>query len=302
MGRRVLPYGAFTSLDHRACAGREGPGQHVQTQLREMMIMRRLILAFVVVAVAAPVAALAGTSSTSARSDCAQLRAAMGTAAFSKAYSTFGACVSAYTPIERQLTSGAQATCTAQQADPDFAATHGGKTFDQYYGTGKKAQNPFANCAKIVTKTVRKTEQQERMNPARTCRGLRTQLGVALFRMSYGKNKNDRNAFGKCVSATAHLQAHNELSASATCSTEQSDPGFATAHGGRTFYQFYGSNPDQSNAFGKCVSGSAKAASSAHTHAVVQAARTCKAERRSNPAAFKSKYKRFSACVNALSK
>jgi len=26
----------------------------------------------------------------------------------------------------------------AQQADPDFAATHGGKTFDQFYGSGKK--------------------------------------------------------------------------------------------------------------------------------------------------------------------
>jgi hypothetical protein len=267
-----------------------------------MMIMRRLILAFVVVAVVVPVAALAGTGSASARSDCAQLRAAMGTTTFSKAYSTFGACVSAYTPIERQLTSGAQATCTAQQADPNFAATHDGKTFDQYYGTGKKARNPFANCAKIVTRAIRKTEQQERMNPARTCRELRAQLGVSLFRMSYGKNKNDRNAFGKCVSATAHLQAHNELSASATCSIEQSDADFATAHGGRTFYEFYGSNTDQSNAFGKCVSSNAKAASTAHTHAVVHAARSCKAERKSHPAAFKSKYKRFSACVNALSK
>lgn len=263
--------------------------------------MRRLILAFVAVAVLVPAVASAGTSTTSARSDCAQLRTAMGTAAFSQAYSTFGACVAAYAPIERQVTSGAEATCTAQQADANFAATHDGKTFDQYYGTGKTEQNPFANCVKIVTKTIRKTEQQERMNPARTCRALRTQLGVPLFDMTYGKNKNDRNAFGKCVSTTAHLQAHNELSASATCSTEQSDPGFAGSHGGQTFEQFYGTNTDQSNAFGKCASSHAKAASTAHTHAVVRAARTCKADRKSDPAAFKSTYKRFSACVKALS-
>ena len=34
---------------------------------------------------------------------------------------------------------------------------------------------------------------------------------------------------------------------------------------------------------------------------VVQAAHTCKAERKSDTSAFKSKYKRFSACVKALS-
>lgn len=263
--------------------------------------MRRMILLVVAVAVLAPVTALAGTSSTSPRSDCAKLRATMGTTAFSQAYTNFGACVSAYAPIEQQLTAGAQATCTAQQADPTFAATHGGKTFDQFYGTGAKDQNPFANCVKIVAKTNRQTEQQGRMNPARTCRALRTQLGTSLFNQSYGKNANDRNAFGKCVSTAAHLQAHNELSASATCSAEQTDPNFASTHGGQTFYQHYGTNADQSNAFGKCVSGAASAASTANMHAVVQAAHTCKADRKSNPAAFKAKYQRFSACVKALS-
>ena len=139
------------------------------------------------------------------------------------------------------------------------------------------------------------------MNPARTCRAIRALLGTSLFDSSYGKNRNDRNAFGKCVSATAHLQAHNELSASAACATAQADPNFASTHGGQTFYQFYGTNADQSNAFGKCVSSTAKNASTAQAHAVVQAAHTCKAQRKSDPAAFKSKYKRFSACVKALS-
>src|SRR5207248_2229056 len=85
------------------------------------------------------------------------------------------------------------------------------------YGNGKKDRNAFANCVSVVAKANRQAEQQGRMNPARTCRALRARLTVSLFDMTYGKNKNDRNAFGKCVSATARLQAGNELSASATC-------------------------------------------------------------------------------------
>jgi hypothetical protein len=224
----------------------------------------------------------------------------MGATVFSHAYATFGACVSKYAPIEQQVTRGAEATCTAQQADPNFAANHDGKTFDQFYGSGKKDQNAFARCVSIAAKAIRQAEQQGRMNPARTCRGLRTTLMGPLFDMTYGKNSNDRNAFGKCVSATAHLQAQNELSASATCAVQQTDPSFATDHGGQIFSQYYGTNADQSNAFGKCVSSTAKAASTTHTQAVIHAALTCKAERRSDPAAFKSKYKRFSACVKAL--
>jgi hypothetical protein len=224
----------------------------------------------------------------------------MGATAFSRAYATFGACVSQYAPIELLVTSSAKATCTAQQADPNFAATHGGKTFDQFYGSGNKDRNAFANCVSIVAKANRQAEQQARLNPARTCRAIRTQLGTSLFDATYGKNGNDRNAFGKCVSATAHVQAHTELSASAACAAQQSDPNFASSHGGKTFDQFYGTNTDQSNAFGICVSSTAKTASTAHTQTVIHAALTCKAEQKSDPAGFKAKYKRFSACVKAL--
>ena len=266
--------------------------------------MRRLVLILTVAVVLAPVAASAGTSPsvTSARTDCAKLRAAMGTTAFSKAYPTFGACVSRYAPVEQQVTTSAEATCTAQQSDPNFASAHGGKTFAQFYGTGKKDRNAFSNCVSIFAKANRQAEQQGRMNPARTCRAIRTQLGGSLFDMSYGKNRNDRNAFGKCVSVTARLQAHNELSASATCRAEQSDPNFASTHGGQTFDQFYGTNADQSNAFGMCVSSTAKAASIANQHAIVRAALACRAQKKSDPTAFKAKYKTFGSCVATLAK
>jgi hypothetical protein len=266
--------------------------------------MRRLVLILTVAVVLAPVAALAGTSSgaTSARSDCLKLQAALGTTAFGQAYATFGACVSRYAPIEQQVATSANATCTAQQADPNFATTHDGKTFTQFYGIGKSGRDAFGNCVSTVAKANQAAEQQGRLNPARTCRALRTQLTPSVFDQTYGKNANDRNAFGKCVSMTAKSQAQNEVSASSTCKTEQSDPNFASTHGDQTFDQTYGTNSDQSNAFGKCVSSTAKAASTAQEHAIVRAAVACKADRRSDPAAFKAKYKTFGRCVATLAK
>jgi hypothetical protein len=263
--------------------------------------VRRLILVFVVVAVLAPVAASAGASpsATSARADCAKLRATMGTTAFAHAYATFGACVSRYAPVEQQVTVSATATCTAQQADPNFAATHDGKTFAQFYGTGKNGKAAFVRCVSTVAKANRQAEQQGRLNPARTCRALRAQLTRSVFDQTYGKNANDRNAFGKCASTTAKSQANNEVSASSTCKAEQSDPNFASTHG-QTFDQTYGTNADQSNAFGNCVSSTAKAASIANEHAIARAALACKASKKSDPAAFKAKYKTFGRCVATL--
>jgi hypothetical protein len=224
----------------------------------------------------------------------------MGTTAFSHAYPTFGVCVARYAPVEQQVTVSANATCTAQQADPNFASTHGGKTFAQFYGLGKSGRDAFGRCVSTVAKANRQAEQQGRLNPARTCRALRTQLTVLVFNKTYGKNATSRNAFGKCVSQTAKAQAQNEVSASSTCKTAQSDPNFASTHGGQTFDQTYGTNADQSNAFGMCVSSTAKAASIAQKHAIVRAALACKAQQKSDPTAFKAKYKRFGRCVATL--
>jgi hypothetical protein len=101
--------------------------------------------------------------------------------------------------------------CKAEQADPNFASTHGGMTFDQFYGT----------------------------------------------------NDNDRNSFGKCVSTKAHEavdeQDGNVLNAAQQCRAERGDSSFAANHGGKSFTEFYGTNKNKKNAFGKCVSQKAKA-------------------------------------------
>ncbi len=226
----------------------------------------------------------------------------MGSTAFKQAYATFGACVSAYAPIENQVQASAEDTCTAQQSDPTFAASHNGKTFVQYYGTGKSGKNAFGNCVSIVASANAKVEQTGRLNPARTCSSIRSQLGKALFAKTYGKNANDKNAFGKCVSATAQSQLQNEVAASSSCRSQQSDETFAVNHGGQTFEQYYGTNSDGSNAFGQCVSSTAQASSHAQNKAVVNAARACQSEQKAGPAAFKAKYKTFGQCVSEKEK
>jgi hypothetical protein len=265
--------------------------------------MKRFIFVLVVAAALAPVAAFAGTPSTTrAQADCTKLRTAMGVTAFNQAYPTFGACVAAYTPVENQVQASAQVTCKAQQSDPNFAANHGGKTFAQYYGTGPAGHNAFGNCVSAVANTNANAEQSGRLNPARTCASIRSLLGAAVFNKTYGTSASDQNAFGKCVAATAKSQVSNEVSASSSCKAQQSDPNFAANHGGKTFAQYYGTNADGSNAFGRCVSKTANAASHSQSHALVTAARSCQTEQKADPAAFKTKYGTFGKCVATKAK
>jgi hypothetical protein len=137
--------------------------------------------------------------------------------AFKAKYHSFNRCVrqnAAEEHAERQAAlKNAAKQCKAERADPNFAATHDGKTFDQFYGT----------------------------------------------------NKNGKNAYGKCVSTKAHeLKAAEDAedaqdvkafkNAAKECESERGDDNFAAEHGGKTFDEFYGTNRNNRNAFGKCVS------------------------------------------------
>jgi hypothetical protein len=251
--------------------------------------MRRIIvtalLAFAVAPVAASVAA-GGTDATKAASaTCAASKARLGATTFAQAYTSFGACVSAMTSVEQQNIASAQALCAVEQADTvGFASLHGGKTFAQFYGTGKNDKNALAKCASTKAQASSKTEQLARTNPSRTCRSARTQLGVNTFNLTYG---NARNAFGKCVSKVTSLQTQSENAASATCRTAQD----ASA---TTFASSYGSS---ANAFGKCVSSTSSVEAKAKLQATIAAATACAAERTANVAAFNSKYGSFKSCV-----
>src|SRR6476659_3328633 len=77
----------------------------------------------------------------------------------------------------------------------------------------------------------------------------------AAFAAKYGTGKKHANAFGNCVSgkakAAAAQQVQATINASKACWTERkADPA--------AFKAKYGTNPNKSNAFGKCVSGKVK--------------------------------------------
>jgi hypothetical protein len=145
---------------------------------------------------------------------------------------------------------------------------------------------------------------------SKQCRTERSEMGLELFRLTYGTNKTKRNAFGKCVSkrthATTEAVKEAKQNASKECTAEETaDPA--------AFKQKYGTGKHGANAHGKCVSQKAKSKAAKAVHdevkADVNAAKACKAERKADPAAFKQKYgtnksKRnaFGKCVSKLAK
>ncbi len=140
------------------------------------------------------------------------------------------------------------------------------------------------------------------------CTTLQTSLTAAIFKQAYGTNVNRSNAFGKCVTKLAGAEQQNLTTAAGACRAEQSDANFAANHGGKTFDQTYGTG-NLKNAFGKCMSAKAKAASTQDVQAVENAAKTCSARRAADPAAFKTKYgtnankaNAFGKCVSAEAK
>jgi hypothetical protein len=243
-------------------------------------------------------AAAPGAQATGrAQAACKALQGTLGATTFTQAYGSFGGCVASLARVEQQNLDAAEAACTAEQSDANFAATHGGKTFAQFYGAGPLGKNAFRRCVAAKAHASSQAEGQSRPNPARLCSAQRTQMTAGPFASFYGKNANDRNAFGKCVSAMAKNEVQNELTAAAACRAEQADTGFAAAHAGKTFAQFYGTNDDLTNAFGKCVAAKAKAKTQAQQQATIAAVKTCAAERRADRAAFNAKYTTFRSCV-----
>jgi hypothetical protein len=246
--------------------------------------MKTILVTLVVAAAVAPVAAFAAAPATdatrSAQADCTALKAKMGLTSFSQAYSSFGACVSGYASVEQANITSAQATCTAQQADANFASTHNGQSFDQFYGSGKKGNNAFNSCVSKLAQASSKTEQQNRLNPSRSCTSMRTQMTAAVFTATY-------RTFGKCVSVVAHKQSQNEQAASSACQAAQA----ANATGFASTY----------TSFGACVSAHAKDTSASQQQATVSAAKQCAASLKADATAFKAQFRTFGACVSKKS-
>ena len=149
----------------------------------------------------------------------------------------------------------------------------------------------------------------DRENAAEFCRAQRATMNAAVprsFENLYGTNRNKSNAFGKCVSQRARAEQENRSDAAQECEAERANPNFAATHGGKTFEQFYGTNANGRNAFGKCVSTKARAESEAEQQATLNAAKTCKALRRDQPTVFAQRYgtrpNAFGKCVSSVAK
>ncbi len=78
-----------------------------------------------------------------ATAECKALKAKLGSSSFASAYRTFARCVSSLVPLEQLNVEGSRAGCTAEQNDPSFLHGHGGKSFEQYYGT---VYDAFGKC------------------------------------------------------------------------------------------------------------------------------------------------------------
>jgi hypothetical protein len=105
--------------------------------------------------------------------------------------------------------------CKAERADPGFAAAHGGKTFEEFYGTNKNGKNAYGKCVSNKAKQQKaemdaedQQDADEFKNAAKKCAAERKEIGVDAFAAEYGTNRNGRNAFGKCVASKAEDSSH----------------------------------------------------------------------------------------------
>ncbi len=173
----------------------------------------------------------------------------------------------------------------AGAADPDPAnfknaakyckalrAASGETNFRNMFG-GKK--NAYGKCVSKAARRDAKQEETAKSNAAKDCKAEQAQNpdefkaahGGKTFAEFYGTNKGGKNAYGKCVSqkakankAEADKQEREDVNSAEECRAEQKQNAdeFKTAHGGKTFAEFYGTNANDRNAFGKCVSSKSK--------------------------------------------
>jgi hypothetical protein len=136
-----------------------------------------------------------------------------------------------------------------------------------------------------------------------------------------GKTKATREAFrtkyqsmSRCVREKTAEEAAEEAAAQKNaakeCKAEAADPGFAAAHQGKTFAEFYGTNGNGKNAYGKCVSTKAKAkkaemdaADAEDAKEFKNAAKACAGVRRAmGTTAFANEYGKNASKRNAFGK
>jgi hypothetical protein len=175
---------------------------------------RITLVAGLVLALAVPTTAAAKPEADredrrDARAECKMLRGktAATREAFRGEFHGFRACVrekAAEEAREEQAAhKNAAKECKAERAEDPEA-------FENAYGTGPKKRNAFGKCvSEHARENEQEADQEDRRdavafkNAAKECAAERERLGDDDFAEEYGRNANDRNAFGKCVSKRA---------------------------------------------------------------------------------------------------
>jgi hypothetical protein len=139
--------------------------------------------------------------------------------------------------------------------DANFKAMFGGKS------------NAYGKCVSKAARRDQKQEDTAKANASKQCKAEEA-ADPAAFKTKYGTGKNGKNAHGKCVSqkakenkAAADKKEREDINSAEACRAEQKQnpDEFKAAHGGKSFTEFYGTNENGKNAFGKCVSSKSKA-------------------------------------------
>ena len=149
------------------------------------------------------------------------------------------------------LAAGEPAAPNASQVCKSLRSQMGTQAFKSAYGTNKNKKNAHGKCVSAQTKAL----SGQTKGVTNACKAEQA-ADAAAFEQKYGTNKNKNNAYGKCVSsqASAGTKAHvtSIVNAAKLCKAERkADPAAFTAK--------YGTNKNKNNAFGKCVSKTAKA-------------------------------------------
>jgi hypothetical protein len=109
---------------------------------------------------------------------------------------------------------------------------------------------------------------------AQQCTAQLHAMGAKAFKALYAKP-----AMQTCQGKQGKSGQNTVNNAAQQCKAEQADPNFATGHNGVTFDQFYGTNGNDRNAFGKCVSGKVQSSQAQQEQNLQNAAQQCRAER-----------------------
>jgi uncharacterized membrane protein len=120
----------------------------------------------------------------------------------------------------------------------------------------------MSRCVKRTTREEAAERKEARTNAAQECKEERA-LDREAFNEEHGTNANKNNAFGKCVSKKAKAkkaemdeedaeEAAERKSAAKKCAAERDEMGRDA------FADEWGTNENKSNAFGKCVSETAR--------------------------------------------